>query len=76
MLHCTLPSKDAGNEFNPKNKHIKSVLIDKYGIKMYIMKGRTKGSIGKLYIYGPTCVLFSLKLSVTIDQLKRESSVI
>lgn len=29
-----------------KNKYIKAVLIQKYGLKMYIMKGRTKGSIG------------------------------
>jgi len=41
--------KDAGNEFNPKNKYIKEVVIKKFGIHMYIMKGRTKGSIGKFY---------------------------
>ena len=38
-------------EFNPKNKYIKQILIDKYGVKMYQMRGRTKGSIGKIFFY-------------------------
>ena len=75
MSDFTHPNQDAGNEFNPKNKHIKNILIDKYNMKMYIMKGRTKGSIGKLCFYDPTCVLFSLKSSGTIVQLRRESRV-
>lgn len=43
-------NQDAGNEFNPKNKYIKDIVIKKYGIHMYIMRGRTKGSIGKFFM--------------------------
>ena len=32
-------------KFTTKNPHIKKVLVDKYGMHVYTMSGRTKGSI-------------------------------
>ena len=38
-------SSDQGNEFNEKNQHIRSILVDKYHMHIFTMKGLTKGSI-------------------------------
>ena len=38
-------ASDAGNEFNQLNKEISNILKNNYRMKMYILKGKTKGSI-------------------------------
>ena len=45
----TFFTSDQGNEFMAKNQYIKRVLIDKYKMNIYPMRGRTKGSIVERY---------------------------
>ena len=42
-------TSDQGNEFMAKNQYIKRILVDKYKMNVYPMKGRTKGSIVERY---------------------------